>query len=96
MEIGIGSHLEIHAHGNFLEGVVKGKEGEELEVEVTSPIKFQGLPLQLNEGDVIFPNDGDEIDDEENEEEKPLPKIILGNKKPEQERPTELEILMQH
>ena len=96
MEIGVGSLLEIHAHGNFLKGVVKSKEGKELDVEVTLPKKFRGVPLQLNEGDVIFPNDGDEIDDEENEEEKPLPKIILGNKKQEQERPTELEILMQH
>jgi len=96
MEIRIGSRLEILAHGNFLQGVVKSKEGRELAIEITFPKKFHGVPLQINEEDVIFPNDRDEIDYEEDEEEKPLPKIILKNKKAEQDRPTELEILMQH
>lgn len=95
VEIRIGTPIEIEAHGNFLKGVVRKKEEGELEVEVISPKKFQGTPLQIDEEDVIFPND-----DDETEEEKPLPKVILPkiNSAPKTTRKpaTELEILMQH
>lgn len=95
MEVHIGTRIEIEAHGNFLKGIVRKREEGELEVEVISPKRFQGTPLQIDEEDVIFPNN-----DDENEVEEPLPKVILPKKnsvpKTKHEPATDLEILMQH